>query len=63
MKKLKTQQKSNIAQFFLAHLLVPLTGDLPCFCIKAVSLADGLIVGLAIDNVVLIALNVAVGLL
>ena len=71
----KTEQKSNTAQFFVACLLVLLPGNQPCFYFKAIGLmvslagrscfcfkAVSLIVDLIIDDAVLMALEVAVGL-
>ena len=54
----KNTIKSNVAQFFLAHLLVLLAGC-PCFYLGGLV---GLTVGLAIGGIVSIAGKVVVGL-
>ena len=59
VKTLKIQQKSNTSQFFLAYLLVLLTGVWPCFCFRAVNLT----VSLIILRTILMALKIAVSLL
>ena len=54
--------KSNVAQFFLARLLVLLASH-SCFCLGGlVDLIIGLTVSLAIDDAVSIVGKVAVGL-
>ena len=58
----KNMIKSNAAQFFLACLLVLLAGC-PHYCLEGLEdLTVGLIIGLAIGGVVLIAGEVAIGL-
>ena len=57
VKRLKTQSKPNAAQFLLTCLL-ELLASWPCFYFIAVDLT----VGLAIDKVVSMALEIAVGL-
>lgn len=60
----KNTMKTKHSQVFLAWLL-ELLADWPCFCFDCLMaiLAVGLIVGLAIDALMLIDSKVAVGLL
>ena len=62
-KKAKNIIKSNATQIFLARFLLLLPNNWPRFCFEAVDLATDLMVGLAIDSIVSMALKITVGLL